>query len=197
MPPKQRFGPEDVIEAAYRVVRKKGWEGFSARTIASELNSSTRPIYDYFNSMGDIENEVVKKALAYFVEFLSRDRTGDKWLDQAIGYVLFAAKEKHLFRCINDEKHTPIQRQFARQHWIALGEKLSEDSRFINMPDETKYKIRAARWMMIHGMAYLVCNGWFETPISEDSTLSDRIDLQLVDFLAKVNHGIYEEFKDE
>jgi len=196
MPPKQRFAPQDVIEAAFQVVRKQGWQGFSARTIANELNSSTRPIYDYFNSMENIEAEVVKKILAYFVEFLSRERTGDKWLDQALGYVLFAAEEKHLFRCINDEKHTPFQRQFARHHWVQLGEALSEDERFKNISAESKHKVRAARWIMIHGLSYLISNGWFKTPITEDSILSEEIGFTLKEFLKKMNHGLYEEFKE-
>jgi AcrR family transcriptional regulator len=195
MPPKQRFNPQDVIEAAYRVVRKQGWEGFSARTIADELNSSTRPIYDYFYSMENIEAEVVKKALAYFVEYLSRERTGDKWLGQALGYVLFANEEKHLFRCINDEKHTPFQKQFAKRHWVELGKKLSSDERFKDMSDETKHKIRVARWMLVHGLACLVSSGWFNSPISEESTLSKELGINLVNFLEKVNHGLYEEFK--
>jgi AcrR family transcriptional regulator len=196
MPPKQRFTPQDIIEAAFQVVRKQGWEGFSARTIANELNSSTRPIYDYFNSMENIEAEVVKKILAHFVEFLSRERTGDKWLDQALGYVLFAAEEKHLFRCINDEKHTPFQRQFARHHWVELGEALSEDERFKNMSAESKHKVRAARWIMIHGLSYLISNGWFKPPITEESVLSAEIGFTLTEFLKKVNHGLYEEFKE-
>jgi AcrR family transcriptional regulator len=195
MPPRQRFTPQDVIEAAFRVVRKQGWESFSARTIAAELNASTRPIYDYFTSMENIEAEVVNKALAYFVEFLSRERTDDVWLDQALGYVLFASQEKHLFKCINDEKHTPLQKQFARRHWIELGEKLSEDARFKDLTDETKQRIRAARWILIHGLASLVSNGWFETPLTSDSIFSDEMGFKLLEFLKKVNHGLYEEFK--
>jgi AcrR family transcriptional regulator len=195
MPPKQRFSPQDVIEAAYSVVRRQGWERFSARTIADELNSSTRPIYDYFYSMENIEAEVVKKALAYFVEYLSRERTGDKWLDQALGYVLFANEEKHLFRCINDEKHTPFQKQFAKRHWVELGKKLSSDERFKDMSDETKHKIRVTRWMLVHGLACLVSSGWFNSPISEESALSKELGINLVNFLEKVNHGLYEEFK--
>lgn len=195
MPPKQRFNSDDVIDAAYRVVRKQGWRGFSARTIANELNSSTRPIYDYFNSMENIQAEVVKKALAEFVEFLSQERTGDKWLDQALGYVLFASREKHLFRCINDEKHTLFQKQFARQHWTELGDALSTDKRFENLPAETKQKIRAARWMLIHGLSYLINNGWFETPRCPESVLSEELGFTLTEFLEKVNHGLYEEFK--
>ncbi|MFO7713592.1 TetR/AcrR family transcriptional regulator [Desulfosarcina sp.] len=194
MPPKQRFSPQDVIEAAFQVVRKQGWEGFSARTIANELNSSTRPIYDYFNSMENIEAEVVKKILSYYVHFLSQERTGDKWLDQALGYVLFASTEKHLFRCINDEKHTPSQRQFAQHHWVELGEALSEDERFKNISAESKHKVRAARWIMIHGLSHLISNGWFKTPITEDSILSEELGITLVEFLKKVNHGLYLEF---
>ena len=197
MPPKQRFSPEDVIEAAYRVVRKSGWEGFSARTVATELNASTRPIYDCFNSMENIEAEVVKKALAYFVEFLGRERTGDVWLDQALGYVLFASREKHLFRCLNDEKHTPLQKRYARRHWIELGDKLSRDERFRDLPDAVRHKVRAARWILIHGLASLAASGWFEAPLTAESILSEEIGDSLDEFLQKANQAIYEAFKDD
>ncbi len=197
MPPKQRFGPQDVIEAAYRVVRKQGWKKFSARTIASELNSSTQPIYDHFNSMENIEAEVIKKALAYFIEFMSRDITGDKWLDQALGYVIFAEREKHLFQYINDEKHAGLQKQLAQQHWIGLGDKLSNDERFKDMPAEKMNQIRGARWIMVHGLAYLVSNGWFEAQLSEDSVFSKEMGFSLIEFIKKVNNGLYEEFKKE
>ncbi|MEJ2041372.1 MAG: TetR family transcriptional regulator [Desulfosarcinaceae bacterium] len=195
MPPKQRFSPQDVIEAAFQVVRRQGWEKFSARTIANELNSSTRPIYEYFNSMENIEAEVVKKALAYFVEFLSHDRTGDKWLDQALGYVLFAAEEKHLFRCINDEKHTPFQKQFAKKHWAALGEELSMDERFKDMPGKNMHAVRVARWIFIHGLSCLISNGWLNAPDAAKSRVSNEIEYDLLEFLKKVNHGILQEFK--
>ena len=197
MPPKQRFSSQDIIEAAYRIVRRQGWKGFSARTIANELKSSTRPIYDYFNSMENIEAEVVKKALAHFVEFINRERTGDKWLDQALGYVLFASEEKHLFRCINDEKHTNFQKQFAQTHWRELGEELSEDERFQDIPSDIKHKIRVARWIWVHGLAYLISNGWIESPHSANAILSEGIGMELVEFLKKVNHGLYEEFRKD
>jgi len=196
MPPKQRFSRQDVIDAAFQVVRRKGWQGFSARTIANELNSSTRPIYDYFDSMEHIEAEVVKKILGYFIEFLSQERTGDTWLDQALGYVLFASRERHLFRCINDEKHTPIQKKFARQHWVKLGEELAGDERFRDLPAEATHRIRAARWIMLHGLSCLISNGWFEAPVTEDAKLSEEMELTLVELLKKINHGIYEEFND-
>lgn len=44
--------------------------------------------------------------------------------------MFFLQVRKSIFRCMNDEKHTPFQRQFARQHWVELGEELTSDDRF-------------------------------------------------------------------
>ena len=195
MAPKRQFSRQDIIEASFNVVRKHGWQGLSARAIASELKSSTRPIYDHHESMKNIEAQVVKKALAYFVDFISQERTGDKWLDQALGYVLFASQEKHLFRCINDEKHIHLQKQYAKEHWVALGEQLLKDERFEGLPEKTKNKIRAARWILVHGLAFLVNSGWYELSASEDSIISEDMGATLTTFLEKANQGLYEAFK--
>ncbi|MCF8051921.1 MAG: TetR/AcrR family transcriptional regulator [Desulfobacterales bacterium] len=194
MPPKQRFSYEDVVEAAFAVVRREGWQGLSARAIAKELNASTRPIYDHLKSMRHIEEEVVKKALTYFVEFISRDRTGDRWLDQALGYVLFADQERHLFRCINDEKHIQAQKKFARTHWDKLDEQLSADPRFKGRSKAERDRIRIARWFMIHGLSFLVSNGWILLPREEKSVLSEQVGMPLLDFLRTANQALYDGF---
>jgi hypothetical protein len=46
---------------------------------------STRPIYDHFDSMENIEAAVVEKAPKPVVTFIDQDRTGDRWRDQALG----------------------------------------------------------------------------------------------------------------
>ncbi len=181
-----------MVDAAFSVVRKEGWAGLSARAIAKELNSSTRPIYDHLKSMKHIENEVVKKALAFFVDFISRDRTGDKWLDQALGYVLFADQEKHLFRCINDEKHIQAQKTFAREHWERLGEQLADDPRFKGLAPEERNRIRVVRWFMLHGLSFLVSNGWYRLSDKEKSILLDKRKMTLVDFLRTANQAVYD-----
>lgn len=196
MPPKQKYSADDVVEAAFAIVRRHGWKGLSARAIAKELNASTRPVYDYFQSMKHIEKEVVKKALATFVEYIGRDRTGDKWLDQALGYITFAGNEKHLFRCINDEEHIHYQKEFAGHHWLALGDQLADDERFKDLPEETVNRIRVVRWFLLHGISYLAANGWMDLPEAENTTMErDFIGMSLKDFLDKANTAIYEGFK--
>jgi len=62
MPPKREYKAEDVIDAALEVVREKGFNRLSTRTIAEKLHSSTMPIYYSGITMPDIEKGVVALA---------------------------------------------------------------------------------------------------------------------------------------
>ena len=191
MPPKQRFCARDVAAAAFAVVRRQGWKGLSARSIAAELNASTRPIYDHLQSMQAIEEEVVRQALELFFQYLSTPETGDRWLDQALGYLRFASEEKHLFRCINDEQHMQIQKKLTRPMWVALGRQLDEDPRFRGLPADLKNRIRKARWFFLHGMAHLVNNEWFAISDDEERPEAEMLD-SLPEMLRDINALIYE-----
>ena len=191
MPPKQRFCAQDVASAAFAIVRRHGWKGLSARRIAAELNASTRPIYDHLQSMQAIEEEVVRQALELFFQYLSRPETGDRWLDQALGYIRFASQEKHLFRCINDEQHMQIQKKLTRPMWLALGRQLDDDPRFRGMSAELKNRIRTARWFFLHGMAHLVNNEWFTISDEDDRPVAEMLD-KLQERLRDINALIYE-----
>ena len=198
MAPKPQFTRNDIIDASFTVVRRTGWEGLSARTVANELKASTRPIYDHLKSMQKIEEEVYKKALAFFVDYISQERTGDKWLDQALGYVLFANKEKHLFRCLNDARYIHFQKQFAKDHWVRLGEQLSDDERFQGLPEKVSNRIRFVRWIFVHGLASLVNSGRYAILESEKPSVLlalEETGIDLTSMLKKANQGLYEEFK--
>ncbi len=194
MPPKQRFCAADVADAAFAVVRRSGWKGLSARTIATELNASTRPIYDHLRSMQAIEEEVVHRVLNMFFEYLSTPATGDRWLDQALGYLRFAREEKHLFRCINDEQHIQIQKKLTRPMWQALGQQLDEDPRFADLAPALKNHIRKVRWFFLHGMAHLVNTGWFAIAEDDAEAAAATVETLTQEFLQDVNAVIYEGF---
>ena len=48
MAPKNKFTKEEMVAAALRVVRAKGADGLTAKTIADELGTSTQPIFTAF-----------------------------------------------------------------------------------------------------------------------------------------------------
>ena len=162
MPPKAQFSRERILDTAFTLVRRDGWGGLSARSIAKELGASTGPIYAYLSSMTDIEEAVVERALALFISYITARQTGDAWIDSGIGYVRFAQEEQQLFRCINDEKHAPMQRRLSRKIWERLGQDLVEYPMFKGMEPGLVNGIRIARWILAHGLASLLNNGWFE-----------------------------------
>ena len=45
MAPKNKFTKDEMVAAALRVVRAKGADGLTAKTIADELGTSTQPIF--------------------------------------------------------------------------------------------------------------------------------------------------------
>ena len=197
MPPKAKFSSESVVEAAFNIVRREGWAALSARSIAKELGASTGPIYAYLSSMTDIEEAVVGKALVLYHQYLTTPQTGDPWLDSGIGYIRFALEEQQLFRCINDEKHTPMQRKLSRKIWKRLGQDLENHPQFKGLDNKTTARIRMARWMLVHGMASLMNMGWFRVNTRNQLTINDRkrvgIDMLIRYLSTALCRGIKEE----
>lgn len=153
MPPQTKFNKEDTVEAAFRIVRHQGWEKLSARSIASELGSSTMPVYSNLGSMGDLEETIIKKALDLLLSFQTTPRTGDPILDLGLGYVLFAKQERHLFKAINDEKHGQLQVKLGEENFEFTVQALSKDSRFKGMSRDQLRKLVFFWWVFVHGLA--------------------------------------------
>ena len=66
MAPKNKFTKEEMVEAALRVVREKGMEGLSAKSMASALGTSTQPVFTAFGSMAGIKQAVYDAAVRVY-----------------------------------------------------------------------------------------------------------------------------------
>lgn len=66
MAPKNKFTKDEMIAAALRVVRHKGIDGLTAKTMADELGTSTQPIFTGFGSMDGVRQEVYAAAVRVY-----------------------------------------------------------------------------------------------------------------------------------
>ncbi len=171
MPPKFKFTRNQIIDTAFNLVRRNGWNSLTTRSIAQELGSSARPIYSYFDSMEKLEEEIVKRAVKLLHDYMVQKRTGDPWHDHGIGYVFFAMNEKHLFRGINDERHIGYFKKYGDIIWATLTESLANHSPFLGLTAEQIHQIQLQRWLFAHGLAFSVSNPPPET-WSEEKILS-------------------------
>ncbi len=163
MPPKFKFTRDEIIEAGFKLVREKGFAAFSTRALANELGSSSRPIYSFFKSMAELDEVIVGKGVDLLYESMILERTGDPWIDHGIGYVMFAATEKPLFRSLNDENHIDLFKKYGDRIWTSLTLSLMDYPRFHGLNEEQILKIQTTRWLFAHGLAFQSNNPPVET----------------------------------
>ena len=161
MPPKIKFSSDDIIGAAFTVVRKQGFQTLSTRSIAKELSASTMPIYTYLKSKQNLEQAIIKKAFELLFSYQTTPRTGDLFLDMGIGYVLFAKEEKHLFRCLNDERHLALNKKFHEQNVDSLTCKLSDHPLVKGASQDEIRQFFLQGWTYSHGLATLINNAFY------------------------------------
>ena len=101
MAPKNKFTKEEMTEAALRVVRAKGLDGLTAKTMADALGTSTQPIFTGFGSMDGVKQAVYAAAVRVY------DRYTDAGLQEKIPflgvgmqYIRFAREEPALYRLL-------------------------------------------------------------------------------------------------
>ena len=98
MPPKSKFTKEEVVAAAVDIAERDGIDALTARTLASLLGSSARPIFTVYNSMDEVIGEVmiaVRKLYTEYVEAGLRETPAFKGVGTA--YIKFAVEHPKLF----------------------------------------------------------------------------------------------------
>lgn len=158
MPPKFKFTRDEIVAAALDLVRSRGWNALTTRTLAEHLGSSARPIYSYFPSMEALDEAVARKGVTLLHAHMVRKRSGDPWQDHGIGYVMFAQEEKNLFRGLNDEKRIRLFKKYGDVLWKKLTASLADYPPFKGLSPEQVYQIQLTRWLYAQGLAFQVCS---------------------------------------
>jgi AcrR family transcriptional regulator len=156
MPPKYKFKEKDIIDAAFRILQKKGMEAVTARAIAKELKTSTAPIYSQIKSMRKLKEALIERIWESYFEYLTKPITGDVFLDYSIGFVLFALKEKHLFRCFHDESFTKLHQNYVEIYTKRLEELFANHPYYKSIPDQDRETIILKNLCSLHGFADLL-----------------------------------------
>lgn len=160
MPPKVIFNKIDIIDSALRIVKEKGFKQLSAREVAKELISSTRPLYENFQSMDKLKKTVLQKMVDLLYEYVTRQYTENAFLNTGVGYVLYARDHKEFFKAIFLESNDASE---------IVDEMLRKlDKEIVKVPElkrlshtERKDLLRKG-WIYTHGFAVMVFSGYIK-----------------------------------
>lgn len=67
MPPKSRIEREEILNRAFELARREGFESLTARGLAASLGCSTQPIYDAFADRKALEAAAAGRAFAFML----------------------------------------------------------------------------------------------------------------------------------
>jgi AcrR family transcriptional regulator len=189
MPPKTKFTKQNIIDAAFNVVRKNGIDSLSARNIAKEMNASTGPIYSYLKSMKNLKEQIIQKAHLHIKEFETQKVTGLPGIDRGIGAVMFAKQEKHLWRCLMDERHSDIHTRLLEPKIQDIIKEMEAYSK--GLSKKQLEDLLFSQMAFIRGLSYMVNHSFHKHPGSFVKT-----DKEIAKFVQQGLMAIWKGFMD-
>jgi AcrR family transcriptional regulator len=97
--PKQKINKKMVIDAAFEIARKNGYETVTVVQIADTLGCSVQPVYSYCKSMDGLREELKHRIHEYFRrEMTAKIDVNDYYLSTARALMNLAVTETNLFR---------------------------------------------------------------------------------------------------
>lgn len=156
MPPVKKFQREDIVLAAYNIVKSEGIEGVNARRIAKELGCSVQPIFHNFASMELLYHEVYKKIYQKYQEYLMSSVSKEQpYKQMGLAYIRFAKDYPEFFKLIFMQKTNLNAEAFVISD--AIGKDVIEVGRTLtglSYEDQKKFHVKV--WIFTHGIACLV-----------------------------------------
>lgn len=170
MPPKPKYSKDEIVEAAFLLVREKGAEALTARELADRLSTSSRPIFTAFENMTELKSAVLKKCQALFEQYMVQEKATGKYPEyKAMGmaYIRLAKQEKNVFKLLYMRDTT--------------GEIESEDASFSKATDEVQQMLSVDHtvaerlhfevWTWVHGIASMLATSYLDLDYDQISDM--------------------------
>jgi len=103
MPPKAKITKNMILNTVLDITRETGFESVNARSIASKLQCSTRPIFTCYENMDELKQAFLDFAFEFYSQYVtvySRSVNVSSYLVLPLSYIEFAKKETHLFKLL-------------------------------------------------------------------------------------------------
>ncbi len=93
---------EEIINAAFKITVKEGFDQITSRKLAGAAGCSTQPIFRIYDNMDELKKDVAIKAIKYFEDFCrGREKTHDTpFVDLGLSYIKFAQDHSNLFKLL-------------------------------------------------------------------------------------------------
>lgn len=167
---KERITKNDILNAAFQMVREEGAGQVSARNLAAKAGCSTQPIFRVYKNMEELGAELFAKAAEFFGTYYEGfpKKNDTPFVNLGLAYIRFAQEEQNLFRLLflSENRH-------GKSLYDMLNGKNGNVVKEINNakfygcknPSEMFMKM----WIFIHGCACMSLTGDYD--LQEEDTI--------------------------
>jgi AcrR family transcriptional regulator len=165
MSPKEiTYTKDQIVQAAFDIVKEGGINALSARKVADRLGASTAPVYSCFTSMDELDQAVEDRVHELMIEYTKRLYTPRIDLNIGVGIVLFARDHPKLFNTYHAEgKKTRDAEDKINEYLL---QQMKKYPVYDNIPDEDIRSLYSKFVIFSHGLCLLACSN--ELPYDDD-----------------------------
>lgn len=189
MPPKIRFGREEVISAALELTRERGMEGVNARAVAARLGCSTQPLFREFESMEQLKDEVARRAMDIYASHIAEGAAREpiSYKGTGLAYIDFARREPELFKLLF--MHDRITHPVAEIEDSSLELVISALMERVKLSREQAMEFHWHMWVFVHGLAVMAATKYFSFTDEELSNMLSTEFLAMKSLYENKNDG--------
>lgn len=158
MPRAPRYSSEQIIDAAFAIVREDGEEALSARSLAARLGCSVKPIFGQFAGMDEVRHAVWRRAREAYNDFIAdamRRRSDKPYLSSGLAYVDFARMEPRLFAMLFMRPRTDEEMAQAERDAVPIVELVATQ---LGVSYERAFDFHMQLWVYVHGLATMIAS---------------------------------------
>ena len=189
MPPKSKYSKEQLIDVAFAIACKEGFDSITIRKVAEQLGSSIAPIYVNFKDVGELKHEVVLKTISLTKEIIAEQNSGDSFLDVGIGSVIFAKNYPLLFEELVLKSNNAFKEQSETNEYVF--NRLKENSELMQFDDD-KLKLLLIKMQALQaGLSLMARKEQYSNILSDELILKilDDTGRDVIDGMIKRNEG--------
>lgn len=147
---------EDIINAALDLLNENNIDSIQARTLAKKLRCSTQPIFYQFNNMEEIKEEVRKKAMEIYSQYMLDIKDKEKpYKNMGTNYLKFAKEKPQLFKLI-----FMSETKLTLENFMTYDENYKQISEIVEkqtgLKPEFIKEFHLRMWIFTHGIACLI-----------------------------------------
>ena len=167
---KESITKEDILRAAFEILKEEGAGQVTARKLAAKANCSTQPIFRVYSNMEKLMEELFGQACGFFEDFYANQPrvTVTPFVNLGQAYIKFAEKHKKIFEFIflSNERYGRSMYDLVNCSTVNVSKEIQAAA---SQGCRDASGLFMKMWIFIHGAACMSLTGDYD--LSEDETM--------------------------